>query len=85
MIRILISDKLSIEAIDFLKKNPNFQVDTGQEYLNQIENYDALLVRSQTQVTAQLLEKATRLKLVGRAGIGLDNIDLKAAAEKKSK
>ncbi|MEI6790811.1 MAG: hydroxyacid dehydrogenase [Myxococcaceae bacterium] len=83
MIRILISDKLSIEAIDFLKKNPNFQVDTGQEYLNQIENYDALLVRSQTQVTAQLLEKATRLKLVGRAGIGLDNIDLKAAAEKK--
>ncbi|MEI6807014.1 MAG: hydroxyacid dehydrogenase [Myxococcaceae bacterium] len=83
MIRILISDKLSNEAIEFLKQSPEFQVDVGQEHLNQIGNYDALLVRSQTQVTAALLEKAVKLKLVGRAGIGLDNIDQEAAAKKK--
>lgn len=82
MIRILISDKLSLEAINFLKNTPGLQVDIGPEYLDQIGDYQALLVRSQTQVTAQLLEKATRLKLIGRAGIGLDNIDLKAALEK---
>lgn len=82
MIRILISDKLSNEAIEFLKQCPEFQVDVGQEYLEQIANYDALLVRSQTQVTAALLEKAAKLKLIGRAGIGLDNIDQEAAAKK---
>jgi D-3-phosphoglycerate dehydrogenase len=82
MIRILISDKLSNEAIAFLKQSPEFQIDVGQEHLNQIELYDALLVRSQTAVTSALLEKATRLKLVGRAGIGLDNVDQEAASRK---
>lgn len=82
MIRILISDKLSNEAIEFLKQSPEFQIDVGQEYLDQIANYDALLVRSQTQVTASLIEKAAKLKLIGRAGIGLDNIDQEAATKK---
>ncbi len=82
MIRILISDKLSNEAIEFLKQSSEFQVDVGTTYLEQIGDYDALLVRSQTQVTAALLEKATRLKLIGRAGIGLDNIDQEAAKKK---
>lgn len=82
MIRILISDKLSPEAIALLKKNPAFSVDVGSEFLSKIEEYDALLVRSQTQVTAQLLKQATKLKFVGRAGIGLDNIDLEAAKTK---
>lgn len=82
MIRILISDKLSNEAIEFLKQSPEFKIDLGQEYLEKLEDYDALLVRSQTQVTAALLEKATRLRLIGRAGIGLDNIDQEAAAKK---
>lgn len=82
MIRILISDKLSPEAIALLQKNPAFAVDIGPEFLEHIGDYDALLVRSQTQVTAPLLEKAVKLKLVGRAGIGLDNIDLEAARQK---
>ncbi|MES2504888.1 MAG: hydroxyacid dehydrogenase [Myxococcota bacterium] len=82
MIRILISDKLSPEAIDVLKGNPAFSVDVGMEHLSQIGDYEALLVRSQTQVTAELLQKADKLKLIGRAGIGLDNIDLDAARQK---
>lgn len=79
MIRILISDKLSNEAINFLKEASEFQVDVGQEFLEKIADYDALLVRSQTQVNRSLLEKATKLKLIGRAGIGLDNIDQETA------
>src|SRR3989338_1726544 len=82
MIRILISDKLSTEAVEYLKQVPEFQVDLGSENLTKISDYHALLVRSQTQVKAELLNKAVNLKLVGRAGIGLDNIDLKTAAEK---
>lgn len=82
MIRILISDKLSNEAINFLKASPEFQIDVGQEFLDKIDDYDALLVRSQTQVNQNLLEKATKLKLIGRAGIGLDNIDQEAAKAK---
>lgn len=82
MIRILVADKLSSEAIHFLKSDPLFNVDVGTEYLQEIENYDALLVRSQTQVTRVLIAQGTKLKLIGRAGIGLDNIDGPAASEK---
>src|SRR5690606_696571 len=47
-----------------------------------IGNYDALLVRSQTKVTARILEAAPRLKVIGRAGVGVDNIDLEAATRR---
>jgi D-3-phosphoglycerate dehydrogenase len=79
MIRILISDKLSEEAISLLKNTPQFSIDVGQEGLANIAEYDALLVRSQTKVNAELLEHGTKLRFVGRAGVGLDNVDLEAA------
>ncbi len=79
MIRILISDKLSEEAISLLKSTPHFSIDVGQEGLTNIGEYDALLVRSQTKVNADLLSRGTKLRFVGRAGVGLDNVDLDAA------
>jgi D-3-phosphoglycerate dehydrogenase len=53
-----------------------------EELNNQISNYDGMVVRSATTVTPELLEKATNMKVIGRAGVGVDNIDIKAATTK---
>lgn len=85
-IRVLVADALSPEGIALLTAQPEFQVDvkTGlskTELLEIIPHYHALLVRSQTKVTAQVIASATSLKLIGRAGIGVDNIDVDAASQ----
>ena len=87
MFKILISDKLEKEGLDILTSDKNFQVDckfgiTAAELKNIIKDYDALIVRSGTQVTADILESANKLKVIGRAGVGLDNVDLSAATKK---
>jgi len=84
MFKILVSDSLSEEGLGILQASKEFAVDikTGlkiDELKKIIGDYDALLVRSATKVTADLLEAATNLKIIGRAGVGLDNVDLKAA------
>ncbi len=84
--KILISDPLSEDGIFPLREADNIEVeiDTGlspEELLNKIGNYDGLLVRSQTQVTREVIEKGHNLKVIGRAGVGVDNIDLDAATE----
>ncbi|WP_102029000.1 phosphoglycerate dehydrogenase [Salirhabdus sp. Marseille-P4669] len=83
---IFISDSLSEEGIAPLKQAENVQITvktnlTEEALLQEIGEYDALLVRSQTQVTRAVLEKGKKLKVVGRAGVGVDNIDLDAATE----
>src|SRR6185437_11556619 len=54
---------------------------TPSELAEKIRDFDALLVRSQTQVTREIIANAPRLKIIGRAGVGVDNIDLDAATE----
>lgn len=86
MFKILISDPLSEEGIYPLREAENIEVDiktdlSPDQLLNIISDYDALLVRSQTQVTRELIEKGHDLKIIGRAGVGVDNIDLEAATE----
>lgn len=81
---ILVSDSLSTEGISLLKSIDAFHVDvqtglTPAQLLEVIPNYHALLVRSSTQVTKEVIEKGTQLRLIGRAGIGTDNIDVAAA------
>ncbi|WP_404451278.1 phosphoglycerate dehydrogenase [Virgibacillus necropolis] len=83
---ILISDPLSEEGIQPLQNAENMKIviDTDlipEELADRIEEFDALLVRSQTQVTREIISKASRLKIIGRAGVGVDNIDLDAATE----
>lgn len=83
---ILISDPLSEDGIFPLRQaegvNIVMKTDfTPEELANNIGEYDALLVRSQTTVTREIIEKATNLKIIGRAGVGVDNIDLDAATE----
>jgi D-3-phosphoglycerate dehydrogenase len=61
----------------------DFRSKTSAEEIEQIiGDYDALIIRSATKVTAALLEKATKLKVVGRAGSGLDNVEIPAATKK---
>jgi D-3-phosphoglycerate dehydrogenase len=81
--RVLISDKLSPAAVAIFKER-GVEVDVKpgldkEELAKIIGDYDGLAIRSATKVTAKLLERATRLKVVGRAGIGVDNVDIPAA------
>ncbi|MFO0070213.1 MAG: phosphoglycerate dehydrogenase, partial [Alphaproteobacteria bacterium] len=83
MPKVLIADKLSPQAIEIFK-NRGVEVDvkTGlseDELLKIIGQYDGLAIRSATKVNAKVLESATKLRVVGRAGIGVDNVDVKAA------
>jgi len=87
--KILVTDQIHPEAIAFLK-NAGFEVDEKYDIDNKglkeiIENYDALIVRSRTKVTKEIIEAGKRLSVIGRAGVGLDNIDTKSAAEKNIK
>jgi len=87
MYRILISDKLAQEGIDLLKSLPDFEpvVRTGlseDELVSIIGDFDGLIIRSGTQVTAKVLEKPGKLKGIARAGVGIDNVDVKAATRK---
>ncbi|MBU1006892.1 MAG: phosphoglycerate dehydrogenase [Candidatus Omnitrophica bacterium] len=87
MFKILISDSLSEEGIEILRKVKEFTVDvnlklTPEELKKTIKDYDVLLVRSGTKVTKDVIESADKLKVIGRAGVGLDNVDLEAASKR---
>ena len=83
MPKVLISDKLSPAAVEIFKSR-GVEVDqktglTEEQLLEIIGDYDGLAIRSATKVTATVLAAAKKLKVVGRAGIGVDNVDVKAA------
>jgi D-3-phosphoglycerate dehydrogenase len=84
MVKVLVSDKLSPAAVAIFKdRGIAVDVKTGltpDELKAIIGDYDGLAIRSATKVTADILEAATNLKVVGRAGIGVDNVDIPAAS-----
>ena len=86
--RVLISDALSPAAVAIFKERGvevDFQPDLGKDkdkLAEIIGNYDGLAIRSATKVTAKILDKAARLKVIGRAGIGVDNVEIPAATAK---
>jgi D-3-phosphoglycerate dehydrogenase len=84
MPKVLISDSLSTAAVDIFKSNGiETDVITGmkpEELIACIGEYDGLAIRSATKVTAAVLDAATNLKVIGRAGIGVDNIDVDGAS-----
>ena len=85
--KILISDNLSDSGVEKLVKVPGFEVEvntslTPEEFRRVIRDFDALVIRSATKVTAEVLENAHNLKVIGRAGIGLDNVDIEAASKR---
>ena len=83
--RVLISDALSPAAIAIFKERGvevDFQPNVGKDedkLAEIIGNFDGLAIRSATKITAKILEKAAKLRVIGRAGIGVDNVDIPAA------
>ncbi|MFX0188109.1 MAG: hydroxyacid dehydrogenase [Candidatus Hodarchaeota archaeon] len=83
--KVLISDRLHEEGIKIFQDSgfevvKNFSI-SHEDLIKEIENYDAIVIRSRTKLTADVLENAKNLKVIGRAGVGLDNINLKKAKE----
>lgn len=81
--KVLVAEHISDEAVELMKKEGlEVDVKTGlkkEEILNIIQDYDALIVRSQIKVDRDIIERAKNLKIIGRAGVGVDNIDLESA------
>ncbi|MFH0790586.1 MAG: phosphoglycerate dehydrogenase, partial [Candidatus Omnitrophota bacterium] len=85
--KILVSDQLAQEGLAILKEVKEFTVDVKtelkpEELKEAIKGYDALIVRSATKVTKDIIHAADKLKVIGRAGVGLDNVDLESATQK---
>ena len=86
MFKVLITDPIAPEGVEILRE-AGFQVDEkpdwkGEKLIENIRGYHALIVRSATKVTADVIKAADELRVIGRAGVGLDNIDLNAAKER---
>ena len=84
--KVLVTDEVDPEGIAILRAEPSIEVVESptlpaQQLLEEIPQYDALIGRSATKVSRELLEAGTRLKVIGRAGVGVDNVDLEKATE----
>jgi D-3-phosphoglycerate dehydrogenase len=85
--KVLVSDPLSSEGVRILKETPGIEVDvktglTPEELKGIIGQYHGLIIRSATKATAEIIEAAHNLKVIGRAGIGLDNVDVPGASKR---
>ena len=82
--KVIVADKISDRGVKLLKEQPGWNVVmTSKDSLNaEIADADALIVRSATKVTAELLDRGEKLRAVGRAGVGVDNIDLDEATKR---
>src|SRR5256885_948994 len=85
MTKVLVTEPLSEAGLDLLRRE--FEVDlrldlAKGDLVGEIAQYHALIIRSATKVTADVLDAAEHLKVVGRAGIGLDNVDVDAATRR---
>ncbi|TET54105.1 MAG: phosphoglycerate dehydrogenase, partial [Actinobacteria bacterium] len=83
--KVLIKEKIAKSGIDLLKKD--FEVVDGIDWdngklLKELPKFDAIIIRSATKMTADLINIASNLKIIGRAGIGVDNVDIDAATKK---
>jgi D-3-phosphoglycerate dehydrogenase len=84
-VKVLVKEKIADSGVELLREN--FEVDLGLEMSDQelgdaIGGYDAILIRSATKLTAELIERAGSLKVIGRAGTGVDNVDIAAATRR---
>lgn len=87
LMKILIADKISQSGVDYLHEQEGIEVieaydSTPAELKQKAADVDAIIVRSASSITREIIESASRLKAVGRAGVGVDNIDMEAASDK---
>jgi D-3-phosphoglycerate dehydrogenase len=85
--KILVADKISPKGVEYLRQQPGFEVieaygSSPAKVLELVKDVHAIAVRSETKITAEVFAAATLLKVVGRAGVGVDNVDVEAATER---
>ena len=86
--KILVADRISPTGVAYLKQQPGFEVieayrvEKPEQVLVLVKDVDAIAVRSETQITREVIAAAPKFKAVGRAGVGVDNIDVEAATER---
>jgi phosphoglycerate dehydrogenase-like enzyme len=86
-VRVLVSDKLAEAGLSVLREAPEVELEfrpgmSEDELCSIIGDYDGLIIRSATQVTPRVIEEAHKLRVIGRAGIGVDNVDIPAASRR---
>ena len=84
--KILVADRISPIGVDLFKSEEGFEVieaygTTLEQLLEIVKDVDAIALRSDTRVTAEVIAAAPKLKVIGRAGVGVDNIDIEAATD----
>ena len=80
--KVLVADRIAEAGVDFLRRRFDVDVGLNGNLAERIGDYDAIIVRSATQLTGDLIERAERLKVIGRAGVGVDNVDVAAASRR---
>src|SRR6266498_2067689 len=85
--KVLVADKISPKGVEYLRKQPGFEVveaygSTPAKVLELVKDVHAIAVRSETKISREVIEAAPLLKVVGRAGVGVDNVDVEAATER---
>ncbi|MGC9974366.1 MAG: phosphoglycerate dehydrogenase [Gaiellaceae bacterium] len=80
--KVLVREKIADGGIEMLKERFDVDVDLEGDLAEKIGAYDAIIIRSATKLTADLIEKGARLRVIGRAGVGVDNVDVEAATRR---
>ena len=80
--RVLVREPIADAGVELLRSRFDVDVDTTSDLEEIIGRYDAIVVRSATKLTADLIERAVNLKVIGRAGVGIDNVDVEAATRR---
>ncbi len=80
--RVLVREPIADAGVELLRERFDVDVDPNSDLDEKIGAYDAIVIRSATKLTAELLERAERLKVIGRAGVGVDNVDVEAATRR---
>jgi D-3-phosphoglycerate dehydrogenase len=81
-VKVLVRERIGEAGIELLRQKFEVDVDPDGDLAEKIADYDAIIIRSGTHLTKDLIERAERLKVIGRAGVGVDNVDLAAASRR---
>jgi D-3-phosphoglycerate dehydrogenase len=81
-VKILVRESIAEAGVDLLRARFDVDVDADSDLASIIDRYDAIVVRSATKLTSDLIDRATNLKVIGRAGVGVDNVDVEAATRR---
>jgi D-3-phosphoglycerate dehydrogenase / 2-oxoglutarate reductase len=80
--RVLVREPIADAGVALLRERFDVDIETNGDLGERIADYDAIVIRSATKLTADLIERAARLKVIGRAGVGVDNVDVEAATRR---